>query len=210
MGDIRRGKEPGQPSSQRKVKNQYVLVLFGPHRLRRCQVSSETVLSPSEEHPSGGCCHCFLFINWGLIQLPLKTVGFFLLVYSGWDRTSSGWKPATATGACLPELNLVQSSSLGMCSLLLVLLNQLQFLQSWKASHYKNQNLGKYGRTSMALWCWATGQPLLPGAQASQPALVRVGVVSGSDAATGTAQRKALLRIALRSRILHFWGGWPP
>lgn len=35
------------------------------------------------KHPSGGCCHWFLFLNWGLIQLPLKPAGFFLLFYSG-------------------------------------------------------------------------------------------------------------------------------
>lgn len=94
------------------------------------------------KHPYGGCCHCFLFINWGLIQLPLKPVEFFLLFYCELDLTSSGWKPTMSIGACLPELNLVPSSVLRTVQLLF--LKQLQFLHSWKASYYKKQNLGNF------------------------------------------------------------------
>lgn len=80
------------------------------------------------KHPSGGCCDWFLFLTWGLIQLPLKPAGFFLLLYSG---------PLVAENQLCPWELACQNSI--WCKVVpvqfTVTLIQLQFLHSWKASH---------------------------------------------------------------------------
>lgn len=86
VGGVSKERE-GQPSSQRRKRKinifWFCLAFQTSQALEHVSNFQWNSFVSQYKHPSGGCCHWFLFLNWGLIQLPLKPAGFSLLFFSG-------------------------------------------------------------------------------------------------------------------------------
>lgn len=107
-----------------------------------CQVSSETALFPSTNIPLEAVATDSFSSTGAWFSSHWNQLDFFpfVLLWTSW--TSCSWKPAVPTGACLPELDLVQCSSAGHCySHTTAVPPQL------KGISLKNPNLGN-------LWGW--------------------------------------------------------